>query len=286
MRQERNVPPPGEVTLIGCGPGDPELLTVKAVRRIAEADVLVADRLIGEGIFAFARPGARLIEVGKKPGGPSMAQHEINQILVREALLGHRVARLKGGDGFVFGRAAEEMAAVRTAGIKVDVIPGITAAHGCAASIALPLTLREHVRQFSILTGATAAGVPDLDWPSLARPGQAFAIYMGVGSAAHIERKLLDAGADGATPVVIVEKGSLPEERSIATTLDQLASAIEECRIKGPATIFVGLSWQEANLSPPLKVEFHAGRPKVLGLRKADAASDVAASLATSRRPE
>jgi uroporphyrin-III C-methyltransferase/precorrin-2 dehydrogenase/sirohydrochlorin ferrochelatase len=250
---------PGVVTLIGCGPGDPELLTVKALKRLRDADVLVADRLVGAAVLGLARPDARIIDAGKEPGGPSMPQDEINRILVREALLGKRVARLKGGDGFVFGRAAEEMAAVRAAGIEVVVIPGITAAHACAASVGLPLTLRSHVRQFSILTGATADGELDHDWAALARQGQAFAIYMGVRSAADMRGSLLAAGADRATPIVIVENGTLPEERAIATTLDLLAAAVRDTGITGPAIIFVGLSWDAANLSRPASIEVYNG---------------------------
>ena len=131
------------MSLIGCGPGDPDLLTLKAHQRLQEADVLVIDRLVNPAILEYARRDARRIDVGKEPDGPSTAQDEINRILVREALMGHRVARLKGGDAFVFGRAAEEMAAVRAAGIAVEIMPGVTAAHACAASVGLPLTLRQ-----------------------------------------------------------------------------------------------------------------------------------------------
>ena len=182
-------------------------------------------------------------------------QAEINRILVREALKGLRVARLKGGDGFVFGRAAEEIAAVRAAGLEVEIIPGITSAHACAASIALPLTLRETVRQFSIVAGATSAGVPDLDWAHLAKPGQAFAIYMGVRSAAAIRQKLLDAGADPTTAIVIVENGTLPSQRAIETTLCELHLALDALAVRGPSIIFVGLSWAAARLTRPASVE-------------------------------
>lgn len=245
----------GIVSLIGCGPGDAELLTVKAVRRLQAADVLVVDRLVGAEILGLAKTGARVVDVGKEAGGPSMPQEEINRILVREALLGHAVARLKGGDSFIFGRAAEEMAAVRAAGIAVEVIPGITAAHACAASIGLPLTLRSAVRQFSVLTGATADGAIDLDWVALARPGQAFAIYMGVRSAREIRDALIAAGANRDMEIVIVENGTLPNERVLATRLDDLADAVTSKGIRGPAIIFAGLSWEAANLSPPDKME-------------------------------
>ncbi len=244
----------GSVTLIGCGPGDPELLTLKAVRCLNRADVLVVDRLVDRAVLAHARAGAVVIDAGKEAGGPSVAQDDINRILVREALKGQRVARLKGGDAFVFGRAAEEMAAVRAAGIRVDIIPGITAAHACAASIALPLTLREAVRQFSLITGATADGEPDLDWNALSRPGQAFAIYMGVRSAPVLCARLLSAGAAPSLPVVIVENGTRVDERAIATTLGDLDGAIASARVRGPAIIFVGLDWTSANLTMPENV--------------------------------
>lgn len=252
--------PAGRVVLVGCGPGDPDLLTIKAARVIQEAAVLVVDRLVGAGILALASPDATIIDVGKEPGGPSTSQDTINRILVREALKGHHVARLKGGDAFVFGRAAEEMAAVRAAGIPVEIVPGITAAHACAARIALPLTLRETVRQFSVLTGATADGVVDLDWPALARPGHAFAIYMGVRSAPWIAQQLRAAGAPASFPIVVVENGTRDNEITLATTLEHLVAAIEAHRITGPAIIFGGLSWVDANLSMPASVKSYDGR--------------------------
>lgn len=247
--------PSGSVALIGCGPGDPDLLTLKAQQRLQEADVLVVDRLVNPAILDYARRDAVRIDAGKEPEGPSAVQEDINRILVREALKGLRVARLKGGDAFVFGRAAEEMAAVRAAGIRVEVIPGITAAHACAAGIGLPLTLRHKVRQFAVVTGASADGAFDLDWAALAKPGQAFAIYMGVRSAAHFRDKLIAAGAGGETVVVIVENGTLASERVIATELSHLGSALEDLGIKGPAIIFVGLDWAAAGLSPPERLE-------------------------------
>lgn len=247
----------GKVTLVGCGPGDPDLLTLRARDRLAMADVVVVDRLVPEAIVALAPAAARRIDAGKKPGGPAMSQSEINRILVREALMGHHVLRLKGGDAFVFGRAAEEMAAVRAAGIEVEVVPGITAAHACAASVGLPLTLREHVRQFSLVTGATAEGVVALDWEALAKPGQAFAVYMGLANAGQLRSGLLGAGARRDLPVVIVENGTRPEERALATTLELLQQALLAKGVKGPAIIFVGLDWDEANLTCPSKVEIY-----------------------------
>jgi uroporphyrin-III C-methyltransferase/precorrin-2 dehydrogenase/sirohydrochlorin ferrochelatase len=245
----------GSVSLIGCGPGEPDLITLKAQQRLQEADVLVVDRLVNPAILEYARRDAVRIDAGKEPDGPSVAQDEINRILVREALKGLRVARLKGGDAFIFGRAAEEMAAVRAAGIPVEVVPGVTAAHACAASVGLPLTLRQKVRQFAVVTGASADGAFDLDWRALAKPGQAFAIYMGVRSAAHLCDSLIAAGAAAATPVVIVENGTLPGERAVACRLADLGRAIGDLGIKGPAIIFVGLDWADAGLSRPDKIE-------------------------------
>lgn len=250
----------GAVSLIGCGPGDPELLTLKAVKRIAAADVLVIDRLVNPAVLSHARAAAPRIEVGKEGYGAATSQHAINRILVHEALAGRRVARLKGGDPFVFGRAAEELAALQWAGIAVEVIPGITAAHGCAAAIGLPLTLRGQVQSFSILTGAAAGAEPDLDWAALAAPGHAFAIYMGVRTAPFLRDRLLAAGADPALPAVVVENGTLPGERTLATTLGLLPEAIAARGLHGPAIIFVGLDWRAAGLERPASIEtFPAG---------------------------
>jgi uroporphyrin-III C-methyltransferase / precorrin-2 dehydrogenase / sirohydrochlorin ferrochelatase len=252
--------PVGNVALIGCGPGEPDLITLKAQQHLQSADVLVVDRLVNPAILEYARRDAIRIDVGKEPEGNSALQDDINRILVREALKGHRVVRLKGGDAFVFGRAAEEMAAVRAAGIPVEVVPGITAAHACAASVGLPVTLRTKVRQFAVVTGASADGPSELDWPALAQPGQAFAIYMGVRTAQHFRDKLLAAGAAPQTPVVIVENGTLTNERAVATELSSLSSAIADLGIHGPAVIFVGLDWTSAGLSRPDKVEVCGGQ--------------------------
>lgn len=245
----------GRVSLIGCGPGDPDLLTLKALQRLQEADVLVVDRLVNPKILDYARRDAERIYVGKTPRGDATAQGEINRILVREALAGKVVARLKGGDPFVFGRASEELAALEAAGIPSEVVPGVTAAHACAARIGLPVTMRERVRQFSIVTGTTAAGEPDLDWAALSDPSAAFAVYMGVNNAPLLRGKLLAAGASPDTKVVIVENGTLPEERAFATTLRDLTDCVAERAVKGPAVIFVGLDWADAGLARPEAVE-------------------------------
>ncbi|MEZ5925115.1 MAG: siroheme synthase CysG [Hyphomicrobiaceae bacterium] len=248
----------GRIILIGCGPGDADLLTLKAQRALQEADVLVVDRLVSPGVLEHARRDARRIHVGKTPGGPSTSQDEINRILVREGLMGQTVARLKGGDAFIFGRAAEEIAAVRAAGLSVEIIPGITAAHGIAAHIGLPLTLRSKVRQFSVATGATEAGAAEHDWARLAGSGAAAAIYMGVGAAPVIQREMLRHGADPSLPVVIVENGTLADERIVETQLALLSGAIDAQAIKGPAIIYLGLGWESAGLTRPTQVLVHA----------------------------
>jgi uroporphyrin-III C-methyltransferase/precorrin-2 dehydrogenase/sirohydrochlorin ferrochelatase len=249
--QEGAAPVKGRVALIGCGPGDPDLLTLKALQRLQDADVLVIDRLVNPAILDYARRDAVRIHVGKDPHGDSVSQAEINRVLVREAQAGKIVVRLKGGDPFIFGRAAEEIGALQVAGIAVEVVPGVTAAHACAASVCLPVTLRERVRHFSVVTGATADGDLDLDWRALAAEGAAFAVYMGVGNAPLLRGNLLAAGAAPATPVVVVENGTRENERTVATTLQDLSACVADLGIAGPAVIFVGLDWADAGLQRP-----------------------------------
>ncbi len=248
----------GSVALVGAGPGDPDLLTLKAVRALQAADVIVYDRLVGPRVLELARRDAERIAVGKSPGGPSVPQSEIDALLVDQARAGRRVVRLKGGDPLVFGRAAEELAALRAAGVPVEVVPGITAAAGCAAAIALPLTTRERTRSLTLLTGSAVDGPAEHDWADLARPGRAFAVYMGVRTAGHIERRLRAAGIDPATPVTVVENGTRPEQRVIDGRIDGLADLIDAHRVRGPAIIFVGLARGEAVAATARVVPFPA----------------------------
>lgn len=254
--------PRGRVIIVGAGPGDPDLLTLKAVRALKSADVILYDSLVGDGVLEYARREAILVEVGKRAGKPSARQADINAAIIRHARAGKVVVRLKGGDAFVFGRAAEEIAAVEAAGIAVDIVPGITAAQACAVDARLPLTYRGDVRAISLAAGASTDGEPDLDWDALARPGQAFAIYMGVKTAPNIVQRLLEAGATSSTPAVIVENGGRPVSRTIATTLRDLDAAICELGVTGPAILFVGLDWSAAGLTAPPQVErFSVSRP-------------------------
>ena len=248
-------PVAGSVSLVGAGPGDPELLTLKAQRKLRDADVIVYDRLVGPQILEYARRDAIRIPVGKSPGHHSVSQDEINAILVREAAAGRQVVRLKGGDPYVFGRGAEEQAALEAEGIAVDVVPGITAALGCAAAIGLPLTRRGTTQSFTLLTGAAEDGLPSHDWRSLAGANQAFAIYMGVGNAGLIQARLINAGIDPVTPVTIVENGTLANERIFSTSIGELYATIRSERISGPAMIYVGLARQGAATVVPFPAE-------------------------------
>lgn len=231
----------GRVSLVGAGPGDPELLTLKAQRKLQEADVIVHDRLVGPGILEMARRDAIRIAVGKTPFQPSSRQADINAILIREAEAGRNVVRLKGGDPYVFGRGGEEQAVLEARGIAVDVVPGITAALGCAASIGLPVTQRGQNRAITLMTGAGDDGFAEHDWAALARPGQAMAIYMGVNAAGDISARLLDAGIDPATPVTVVENGTLPEQKVCTGNIGNLWETLALNGIEGPAVIYVGL---------------------------------------------
>jgi uroporphyrin-III C-methyltransferase / precorrin-2 dehydrogenase / sirohydrochlorin ferrochelatase len=233
--------PVGSVSLVGAGPGDAELLTLKAQRKLQEADVLVYDRLVSPAVLEMARRDAVRIPVGKTPYVPSPKQHEINDILIAEARKGMRVVRLKGGDPYIFGRGGEEQAALEAEGIAVDVVPGITAALGCAASIKAPLTQRGHNRAITLLTASSETGIAEQDWQALAKPGHVFAIYMGVTAAGTISASLLDAGMHPATKVTVVENGTLANERVLHTTVGNLWETVQRAGIQGPALIYVGL---------------------------------------------
>lgn len=232
----------GSVVLVGAGPGDPELLTLKACRALQEADVLVVDRLVDRRVVDLARRDARRIDVGKAPGKASVSQAEINAILIEEAAAGRLVVRLKGGDPFVFGRAVEEIEAVEAAGFRVEVIPGVTAALAAAATARLPITERGKRRALTMLTGMSKDGPAAYDWRSLARSGQTLAVYMGVKAGPGIAQNLLSAGLDPATPVSLVENASLDTEKVATGRLDQLSDLVTSAGIQGPAILFIGVA--------------------------------------------
>lgn len=230
---------PGHVTLVGAGPGDPELLTLKAVRAIQAASVILVDDLVGDGVLAHARPDARITYVGKRGGCQSTPQATIEQLMLQAALAGENVVRLKGGDPFIFGRGGEELEACREAGVACHVVPGVTAALAASADAGAPLTHRGLAQAVTFVTGHAAAGAePDLDWAALARPNHTVVIYMGVSTAAGIAARLMGAGRSAATPSLIVENASRADERRLTTTLGGLAETAQA--VRGPALLIVG----------------------------------------------
>ena len=231
----------GVVHIVGAGPGDPELLTLKALRVIQEADVVYYDRLVSPEILALVRRDAARVPVGISKGDHSVPQAEIQHRLVASAREGLRVVRLKGGDPFIFGRGGEELEAVRAEGIAVHVVPGISSALGCAASAGIPLTHRDHAQTLTFVTGhAKSGGVPDLDWTALARPGQTVVVFMGVETAAIIAERLIGAGRDARTPIAIIENGTRADEVRVFGELSELPFLIEEEGIGGPALLIIG----------------------------------------------
>ena len=230
----------GKVWLIGAGPGDPDLLTVKAVRLIAQADALVFDHLVGDGIMDLARADARRIYAGKEASNHTLPQASINRLLVDLAREGLSVIRLKGGDPFIFGRGGEELEALAVSGIPFEVVPGVTAAAGCAAYSGFPLTHRDHAQAVTFVTGHLKDGTVNLDWPALARPGQTVVFYMGIGAAGEICRQMIAHGLAASTPAAAIRNGTLPDQQTLLATLGTLPQRIEESGIKPPALIVVG----------------------------------------------
>ena len=230
---------PGRVWLVGAGPGDPELLTIKALKALQAAEVVVHDGLVSDEILDLAPASARRISVAKRKSRHSYSQDEINRMLVAFALEGLNVVRLKGGDPFIFGRGGEELEACREAGVDCQIIPGVTAALAAGASAGAPLTHRGSAQAVTFVTGhAAKGGEPDLDWESLARPNQTVVIYMGLSMAAPIAARLMAAGRAGATPALIVENASRADERRIVTSLSGLPDAA--ATLHGPALLIVG----------------------------------------------
>ncbi len=230
----------GTVYLVGGGPGDPELLTLRAARLIASADIVVYDNLIGKGILDLVPAKTERIYVGKQAGNHSLPQEEINALLVRLAKAGNSVVRLKGGDPFIFGRGGEEIEELRQHGVPFEVVPGVTSASGMAAYAGIPLTHRDHAQSCTFVTGHLKDGSVDLDWPALARPHQTLVIYMGIGALAEICRQLAAHGLAASTPAAVVQNATLPQQRVVAGTLATLAGKVAASGIAPPALIVVG----------------------------------------------
>jgi len=231
----------GHVVLVGAGPGDPDLLTVRAVREIAAADVVFVDRLVGKGVIDLIPPSAEIVHVGKSKGEHSVPQDEIHRRMIAAAQAGKRVVRLKGGDPFIFGRGGEEVEALREAGVAVDVVPGVSAALGVAASAQIPLTHRDTAQAVTFVTGHAKLGEePDLYWHALARPNQTVVVYMGVGTAGPIAARLVAAGREPSTPVAIIENGTRANEIRAFGALGSLSEIIQTAGIQGPALLIIG----------------------------------------------
>ena len=234
---------PGHVTLVGAGPGDPELLTLKAVRAIQAASVILVDDLVGDGVLAHARPDARITYVGKRGGCQSTPQATIEQLMLQAALAGENVVRLKGGDPFIFGRGGEEVDSLRRAGIEPVIVNGITAGLAALSSLGAPLTHRDYAQGVVFVTGHPQKDGPGVDWARLAESARelrlTLVIYMGISSAARIQAGLLSAlPAD--TPVAVIERASLPAQRQCVTRLGDLLADLRQCGLGSPAVVVVG----------------------------------------------
>ncbi len=234
---------PGTVSLVGAGPGDPELLTLKAVKAISAATGLLVDDLVSDAVLAHARPSARIVHVGKRGGCKSTPQAFIEKLMVMAASEGEVVVRLKGGDPFIFGRGGEEVEALRAAGIEVQVVNGITAGLAGLTSLGVPLTHREHAHGVVFVTGHAKPGDSGTDWPALAATARdaklTLVIYMGVSGSQQIQTELL-TGLPAHTPVAVIQHATLPQQRHAVTTLAQLRATIEREGLGSPAVIVVG----------------------------------------------
>lgn len=231
----------GTVYIVGAGPGDPELITVKAMRRIQLADVILYDRLVNEELLSYARPDTELVYCGKAPGAHAMPQHMINKTLVDYALQGKQVVRLKGGDPFVFGRGGEEALELVEWGIPYEIVPGITSAIGAAAAAGIPITHRGYAATFACVTGHRCHGDNSpVRWDLLAHGVDTLAIYMGVSQLPAIREELLKHGKSAATPVAVIERGTTSRQRTIVGTLADIHTLAVTMKISNPSLIIIG----------------------------------------------
>ena len=236
QQQEADI---GTVTLVGAGPGDPELLTLRAVRALQSADIILIDDLVSPDVLDFARREAKKMLVGKTGDGPACKQDEINALMIALAKAGRRVVRLKGGDPFVFGRGGEELEYLREAGIPVVVVPGITAALGCAAEVGLPLTFRNEAGKLAFITAQRAEDAAAIDWSGLADRDTTVVVYMGLASAAAVRDGLIAAGRDRATPSAVLARGTRADSQAAVGRLEELAALAAEVG-EGPAILVIG----------------------------------------------
>ena len=230
----------GKVWLVGAGPGDPDLLTIKAARLISQADAIVYDHLVGSGIMNLARADARVIYAGKESSKHTMPQGDINQLLVELAREGLSVVRLKGGDPFIFGRGGEELETLAASGIPFEVVPGVTAAAGCAAYSGFPLTHRDHAQSVRFVTGHRKDGSFDLNWADLVSPSQTLVFYMGLTGLADICQQLIAHGRAASTPAALIQQGTTQQQRVYSGTLSNLAELVARHDVHAPTLVIVG----------------------------------------------
>jgi uroporphyrin-III C-methyltransferase len=236
-------PQPARVTLVGAGPGDPELLTLKAARVLAAARIVLYDHLVSKEVLRLVPPGADLVYVGKESSHHTLPQGDIVELMLRLARSGRPVVRLKGGDPYTFGRGGEEAQALAEAGVPFEVVPGISAAQGAAACAGIPLTHRDHASSVHFVTGHLRAGARDavdLDWPALVRPRQTLVVYMGLASLPVLSAQLIHHGMDPRMPAALIERATLPTQRTLVGTLQSLPSLAQLNGIGSPALIVIG----------------------------------------------
>lgn len=243
----------GEVFLVGAGPGDPDLLTVKALRLLGKADVVLHDRLVSEPIMNLINERARVIHVGKARSNHSVPQERINEMLVEYARAGNRVVRLKGGDPFIFGRGGEEIETLAEQGVRFQVVPGITAASGCSSYAGIPLTHRDYAQSVRFITGHLQNNTTNLPWQDFVQNRQTLVFYMGLVGLPIIAEQLVAHGMSGDMPVALVSRGTTPEQVVVSGTLDTIVDKVRESGVRAPTVIIVGevvnlrarLSWIE-----------------------------------------
>lgn len=246
------IPPsilPGKVFLVGAGPGDSDLLTVKAMRLLQATDALVYDHLVSDDVLQFVNPNAQRIFAGKRRNEHTMRQEKINQLLIDLALQGKNVVRLKGGDPFIFGRGGEEMQALVAASIAFEVVPGITAANAVSCYAGIPLTHRDFSQSCVFVTGHLKDGTANLDWQTLVKPHQTVVIYMGLSGAKSICEQLIANGAPANRPIAVVQEATLPSQKVLVSTLEKLATDLFAQPLKSPSLMVIG---DVANLAPAL----------------------------------